>query len=43
MQEEERDYYTVLGVNRLASQPEIKQAYRQLALIHHPDRIQQNS
>ena len=32
------DHYNTLGVDRNASQEEIKQAYRRLANIHHPDR-----
>lgn len=34
----ERDYYDILGVSKDASDQEIKQAYRKLALDWHPDR-----
>lgn len=33
-----RDYYETLNVARNASEAEIKQAYRRLAMKHHPDR-----
>jgi molecular chaperone DnaJ len=35
---EKRDYYEVLSVTREAGEEEIRKAYRQAALKHHPDR-----
>ena len=36
--ESKRDYYEVLGVDRVATRDQIKHAYRQLALQFHPDK-----
>ncbi len=38
MATKKRDYYEVLGINRDASEDEIRKSYRKLAMKYHPDR-----
>lgn len=33
------EHFTVLGLLRTATEPEVKKAYRDLALLHHPDKV----
>ncbi len=35
---EQNDYYQILGLDKDASQKQIKEAYRKLAFKYHPDR-----
>src|ERR1041385_8507346 len=37
MAKRKRDYYEVLGLERGASEQEVKRAFRELARQHHPD------
>jgi DnaJ family protein C protein 7 len=39
----QKDYYKILGVEKNASEDEIRKAYKKKALVHHPDRHSNSS
>ena len=41
-QSKRKNYYTILGIKRAATKSEIKKVYRKLALIWHPDKVDED-
>ena len=41
-QSKRKNYYTILGIKRDATKSEIKKVYRKLALIWHPDKVDED-